>query len=213
LTLADPNDILQTVNKNWVRANRDHVHSKSDKRIGYLYIASMNEENLRKFEKDLYEEMDKEGLIIDIRYNGGGSIHDELLNILRRTAYAYSIERGGQKAYSSLFKWNKPTVLLINDFCYSDAEIFPAGFKELGLGTVIGVPTYGAVIGTVDIQLHDGTYFRVPGTGWYLLTGENLENTPVEPDIFVQNPPEDDGSSSDHQLTRAIEVLLDQISP
>jgi len=211
LTPEDPNAILKTVDKNWVRANRDYVHTKSNKRIGYLYIASMNEENLRKFEKDLYEEMDKEGLIIDIRYNGGGSIHDELLNILRRTAYAYSVERGGQKSYSSLFKWDKPTALLINDFCYSDAEIFPAGFKGLGLGTVIGVPTFGAVIGTVDIQLHDGTYFRVPGTGWYLLTGENLENTPVEPDIFIQNLPEEDGSSSDHQLTRAIELLLVQI--
>ncbi|UCF70536.1 MAG: PD40 domain-containing protein [candidate division WOR-3 bacterium] len=208
----DISAILQTVNTNWIRANRDHVHAKSSDRIGYLYIASMDEENLRKFEKDLYEEMHRDGLIIDIRYNGGGSIHDELINILRRTAYAYSIERGGQKAYSSLFRWDKPTALLINDFCYSDAEIFPAAFKELELGTVVGVPTFGAVIGTVDIQLYDGTYFRVPTTGWYLLTGENLENTPVEPDIYVQNPPEEDGTSSDRQLTKAIEVLLDQIS-
>ena len=101
---------------------------------------------------------------------------------------------------------------LINEFCYSDAEIFPAGFKELGLGKVIGVPTYGAVIGTVDIQLHDGTYFRVPTTGWYLLGGINLENTPVDPDIYVENAPEEDGSSHDHQLTRAIELLFEMIS-
>ncbi|MBE0433167.1 PD40 domain-containing protein [candidate division WOR-3 bacterium] len=208
LTPEDPQSILRTVNKNWVQANKDYVHERSDRRIGYVYIASMGEANLRKFEADLYEEMDKEGLIIDIRYNGGGSIHDELLNILRRTAYAYSINRGGQKSYSSLFKWDKPTVLLINEFCYSDAEIFPAGFKELGLGTVIGRPTFGAVIGTVDIELHEGTNFRVPTTGWYLLTGVNLENTPVEPDIFVENAPEEDGSSQDTQLERAIELLL-----
>ena len=209
LTLEQPNKIINTVRENWVRANKDYVHEKSNERLGYVYIESMDEENLREFEKDLYEEIEKEGLIIDVRYNGGGSIHDELLNILRRTSYAFSIERGGQKSYSSLFKWDKPTVLLINEFCYSDAEIFPAGFKELGLGTVIGVPTFGAVIGTVDIELHDGTYFRVPSTGWFLLTGENLENKPVEPDIYVENPPEQDGSSSDHQLTRAIEMLLE----
>lgn len=208
LTCENPNSILNTVQENWVRANREYVHQKSNRQIGYLYIESMDEQNLRKFEKDLYEEMDKDGLIIDIRYNGGGSIHDELLNILRRTSYAYSIERDGKRSYSSLFKWDKPTVLLINGFCYSDAEIFPAGFKALDLGTVIGVPTFGAVIGTIDIQLHDGTFFRIPTTGWYLLNGENLENTPVDPDIFVENPPEQDGSNSDEQLTRAIELLL-----
>lgn len=211
LTLIDPRTLLQTVDKNWVSANKTYVHETTGQRIGYLYIESMDEENLRKFEKDLYEEMDKEGLIIDVRYNGGGSIHDELLNILRRTSYAYSIERGGQKSYSSLFRWDKPTALLINDFCYSDAEIFPAGFKELNLGTVIGVPTYGAVIGTVDIKLHEGTTFRVPGTGWFLLNGVNLENTPVEPNIYVENAPEEDGSSRDRQLAKAIEVLLEQI--
>lgn len=208
ITAEDPGSILSTVDKNWVQANKDHVHEQTGDRIGYVYIASMGESNLKKFEKDLYEEMDREGLVIDIRYNGGGSIHDELLDILRRTAYAYSMERGGQRSYSSLFKWDKPTVLLINEFCYSDAEIFPAGFKELGFGTVVGMPTFGAVIGTNDIELHDGTYFRVPGTGWYLLNGVNLENTPVEPDIRVENAPEQDGSSQDNQLERAIELLL-----
>ncbi|UCD06450.1 MAG: PD40 domain-containing protein [candidate division WOR-3 bacterium] len=208
LTCESPSRILNTTQENWVRANREYVHSKSNRQVGYLYIESMDERNLRKFEKDLYEEMDKDGLIIDIRYNGGGSIHDELLNILRRTSYAYSIERDGEKSYSSLFRWDKPTVLLINEFCYSDAEIFPAGFKALGLGTVIGVPTFGAVIGTIDIQLHDGTFFRIPTTGWFLLNGENLENTSVEPDIFVENSPEEDGTSNDNQLTRALEILL-----
>jgi C-terminal processing protease CtpA/Prc len=206
-----PRSIIGTVKDNWIAANQESVHDKSDRRIGYLYIASMYEPNLRKFEKDLYEEMDKEGLIIDIRYNGGGHIHDAILDILRRTAYAYSIERGGQKTYSSLFKWNKPTVVLINEHCYSNAEIFPAAFKALELGKLVGTPTFGAVIGTIDIKLHDGTNFRVPGTGWYMLDGVNLENTPVEPDIYAENPPEADGSSNDPQLSKAVEVLMAQI--
>lgn len=208
--LKDPRSIWDLVDKNWIKSNKEYVKERSNNRVGYLYIASMGGENLRKFEKDLYKEMDKEALIIDIRYNGGGRIHDELLNILRRTAYAYSIERGGKKEYSSLFRWDKSTVVLINEYCYSDAEIFPAAFKELKIGTLVGVPTYGAVIGTNNIELLEGSTFRVPGTGWYLLTGENLENTPVEPDIYVENSPEEDDSSSDHQLTKAIDVLMEE---
>lgn len=204
--------ILQLVNDQWIKANRDRVHTEGGGQLGYLYIASMGGSDLRKFEQDLYKEMDKEGLIIDIRYNGGGNIHDEILNILRRTSYMYSIERDGRKEYYSLFRWDKPTVLIINEHCFSDAEIFPAGFKELGLGTVVGVPTFGAVIGTRDIRLVDGSGFRVPGTGWFTLTGENLENTPVEPDIYVENTPEQDGVSNDHQLTRAIEILMEEVN-
>jgi tricorn protease len=206
-----PDAIWDLVYKQWQKSNRDHVYAASNNRIGYLYIPSMGSRSLKQFEQDLYREMDKEALIIDIRYNGGGNIHDELLNILRRTAYMYSVERDGSREYNSLFRWDKPIVLIINEHCYSDAEIFPAGFKELGLGTVIGVPTYGAVIGTNDIELSDGSIFRVPGTGWFLLTGENLENTPVEPHIYVENAPEDDGSSTDPQLLRAVDVLQEII--
>jgi tricorn protease len=212
ITPKNPREILNMVQDNWIDTNKEYVYDKGRKQIGYLYIASMDSIDLKKFEKDLYEELDKEALIIDVRYNGGGQIHDELLNILRRTAYAYSLDRGGQKSYSSLFKWDKPTVVLINEHCYSDGEIFPAGFKALELGTVIGMPTFGAVIGTIDIKLHEGTVFRVPGTGWYTLTGENLENMPVEPHIRVENLPEQDGSSSDFQLTKAIDVLLDRLA-
>jgi tricorn protease len=211
ITPKDPWAIARLVDRAWVRANEDYVHTESSERIGYVYIASMGTSNLRKFEHDLYQELDRDGLIIDIRYNGGGSIHDQLLEILRRTVYAYSIERDGQKEYNSLFRWDKPIVLLINEYCYSDAEIFPAGFKELQLGTVVGQPTFGAVIGTNDIQLLDGTWFRVPSTGWFTLGGTNLENTPVTPDVLVENPPEQDGKTGDDQLVRAIEIMQEML--
>jgi tricorn protease len=207
-----PRQILNQVEKNWIRSNREFVHKTTNNRLGYLYIAGMGTGNLREFEKDLYKEMDKDGLIIDIRYNGGGHIHDELLTVLRRTEpYAYSVNRDGEKEYSSHFRFDKPTAVIINENCYSDAEIFPAAFKELGLGKLIGMPTFGAVIGTNNITLLDGSGFRVPGTGWYRMNGKNLENTPVEPDIYVANSPEMDGSSSDNQLKKTIEVLLEEV--
>jgi tricorn protease len=204
--------ISNLIDKNWVKVNQDFVHKTTNGKLGYLYIASMGGSHLRKFMNDLYKEMDKDGLIIDIRYNGGGSIHDELLTILRRSEpYAYSISRDGEKEYSSHFRYDKPTIIIINEHCYSDAEIFPAAFKELNLGKLIGVPTFGAVIGTNNITLLDGSGFRVPGTGWYRLNGVNLENTPVSPDIYIENTPEMDGSSTDNQLKKAIEVLLEEI--
>ncbi len=209
---TSPRVILNQVDENWVKSNQEFVHKTSNNRLGYLYIASMGGENLKKFKKDLYKEMDKDGLIIDIRYNGGGTIHDELLTILRRAeAYAYSVSRDGAKEYSSHFRFDKPTIVIINESCYSNAEIFPAAVKELKLGKLVGVPTFGAVIGTRNIVLMDGSRFRVPGTGWYRLSGRNLENIPVEPDIYVENSPEMDGSSSDSQLRKAIEVLLEEI--
>ncbi|MCK4234427.1 peptidase S41, partial [candidate division WOR-3 bacterium] len=124
---------------------------------------------------------------------------------------SYSINRDGEKIFSSHFRYDKPTIVIINEYCFSDAEIFPAAFKELKLGKLIGVPTFGAVIGTNDITLIDGSGFRVPGTGWYRISGKKLENVPVEPDIYIENTPEMEGSSSDNQLRKAIEVLLQEI--
>ena len=209
---VSPWRIRNLIYKEWVKNNRDTVERRSNGRLGYIHIRGMGTEDLKKFKKELYENRDKEGLVLDIRYNGGGTIHDELLNILKRTAYAYSIERDGKKEYSSLFRWEKPVVLLINGYCYSDAEIFPAGFKELKLGKVVGTPTFGAVIGTNNLKLVDGSTFRCPGTGWYRITGVNMENNPVEPDIYVENPPEYDNRSDDPQLLKAIDVLLGELN-
>lgn len=204
-----PGKIRELIWKDWERRNREWVDRESNGRIGYLYIASMGDYNLKKFKSDLYKVMDKEGLIIDIRYNGGGNIHDELLNILRRTTYGYSKERDEDNMTpSSAFKWDKPTVLLINENCYSDAEIFPMGFKELNLGTLVGVPTFGAVIGTNNLTLMDGSTFRQPSNGWYRITGKNLENNPIYPDILIFNPPEQDGKVPDNQIREALRILI-----
>ena len=195
----------------WVRANRDFVDSMSGGTLAYVHIRSMDLKSVNNFMKSLYKQRHKKGLVLDIRYNGGGSTHDIILNFLRRTHYLYSVERGeNEKEYSSLFSWDKPVVLLINNQCYSDAEIFPAGFKALKLGKIVGTPTFGAVIGTENKSLFDAkTIFRVPEEGWYTLNGKSLELGPVMPDIYVENPPIYDNVTGDPQLKMAIKVIKD----
>jgi tricorn protease len=196
----------------WVARNRRTVSRLTDGRVGYLHIPSMDQRSVEVFLSDLFAEgMDREGMIIDVRNNGGGSTHDQILRELGRPEYAYSMDRSGSATFEPLGVWQKPLVLLINERCYSDGEIFPAGWKQLGLGPIVGESTFGAVIGTVDVSLIDGTEFRVPSTGWYTLEGQNLENTGVTPDYPVAEQPADAGLGVDRQLEAAALIMLQQL--
>jgi tricorn protease len=196
----------------WIERNRREVARLTDGRVGYLHIPSMSNRSVEEFLVDLFAEgLGRDGMIIDIRNNGGGSTHDEIIRELGRPMYMFSTDRYGNITFEPLGVWQKPLVLLINERCYSDGEIFPAGWKQLGLGPVVGETTYGAVIGTSDVTLVDGTGFRVPSTGWYTLTGENLENSGVVPDIHVPELPADAGENIDRQLEAAASAIMDLI--
>jgi tricorn protease len=102
-------------------------------------------------------------------------------------------------------------VVLQNERSASDAEMFPDGFRSLGLGKVIGVPTMGAVIGTGSFTLLDGSALRTPGSGVFTARGENMENYGVQPDVLVDNTPADFLTGHDRQVEKAIEVLRSEI--
>jgi tricorn protease len=192
--------------------SRRIVSALSEDRVGYLHIPSMDQESVRNFRRELYAEgLGRDAMIVDVRGNGGGSTHDQILASLARNTYAMSMDRGGGTTLEPLGVWKKPLVLLIDETCYSDAEIFPAAWKELNLGPIVGNTTYGAVIGTTDIQLADGTGFRLPGTGWYNLSGDDMENRGVKPDVLVLEMPEDAGSGIDRQLEAAVQAALQQL--
>jgi tricorn protease len=195
-----------------VRSRRSMVEELSTGRLGYLHIAGMGLSNLIQFEEDLFAQgWEKEGLVVDIRGNGGGSVHDEILRFLDREVYGYTTSRTRPPSQNPLELFTRPLVLLIDESCYSDAEIFPMGWKALDLGPVVGTPTYGAVIGTNDVNLIDGTGFRVPGSGWYDMDGRNLENWGIEPDVRIDSVPEEGARGDDSQLRMAVEVLLERL--
>ena len=198
----------------WVNEHRKKVDELSNGRIGYLHIQAMNPPSLRKFEKEIREFRNKEALIIDQRWNGGGNIEQELLAILVQRQYQVWQPRGTEATGRPFAGFFGPKVVLQNWRSASNAEMFPAGFRALGLGKVVGTPTMGAVIGTGSYSLIDGSTVRTPGVGVFLADPKrtNMENYGVQPDIMVENKPEDTLAGRDRQLEAAVEELMKQLS-
>ena len=197
----------------WVKERRDLVTKLSNGRVGYVHIQAMNQPSLRKFEKELREYRDKEALVIDQRWNGGGNIEQELLAILVQRQYQVWQPRGTEPMGRPFAAFFGPKVVLQNWRSASNAEMFPAGFRALGLGKVIGTPTMGAVIGTGSYSLIDGSTVRTPGVGVFLADPKrtNMENNGVQPDLLVDNSPEDNLAGRDRQLEAAVEELMKQL--
>jgi tricorn protease len=197
----------------WVKQRREMVEKLSGGRIGYVHIQAMNQPSLRRFERELRDNRDKEALVIDQRWNGGGNIEQELLALLGQRPYQIWQPRGTEPSYRPLNGHFGPKVVLQNWRSGSNAEMFPAGFRALGLGKVIGTPTAGAVIGTGSYSLIDGSTVRTPGVGVFLADPKrtNMENYGVPPDILVDNTPEDNLAGRDRQIETAVQELLKQL--
>ena len=195
----------------WVDDRKAMVTLLSKGDIGYLHIRAMDAPSLRKFERDLLENQGKKALVIDQRFNGGGGIDQELLQILNQRKYQTTRNRDSVDVQRPARAFFGPMVVMQNERSASDAEMFPDGFRALGLGKLIGVPTYGAVIGTGSYRLLDGSSIRTPGAGVYTAKGENMENFGVQPDIYVDNTPESFLAGRDLQIEKAVEELLSQV--
>lgn len=195
-----------------VKEARTEVDKLSSGRVAYIHIKGMDQPSLQKFERELWgKAREADGLVLDIRDNGGGNTHDKILAQLSRQVYGYSQPRDAWRQTQPVKSWNKPIVLLINQNSASDAEIFPMGFRNLKLGKIVGVPTPGYVIGTYSGRLQDGTQYRIPMWGWYAADGKNLENNGVKPDITVEKTEDDIQKHRDHQLEVAVEQVLKEL--
>ena len=195
----------------WVENRKTMVDKLTNGQIGYLHIRAMDAPSLEKFQEDLVDNRGKQALIIDQRFNGGGGIDQELLQILnQRKQYQLTRGRDSIDVPRPVQAFYGPMVVLQNERSASDAEMFPDGFRRLGLGKLVGLPTMGAVIGTGAFTLLDGSQLRTPGAGVFTSAGENMENYGVQPDVWVDNGPADFLSGHDRQVEKAIEVLRGQ---
>ena len=208
----------EAVYDTWVYETRQKVEQLSDGKLAYLHIQGMGKPNLEKFENELYSVAHgKEGLLIDVRYNGGGWITDYLLQILMTRQHAVTVPRDGGQGYPqdrrSIFSWSKPIVVLINHQSYSNAEIFPWSIRTLKRGPIVGKQTFGAVISTGSAALIDGSRVRLPFRGWYVNDGTftNMELNGCPPDWPVENLPGEESAGIDRQLEKAVEVLKQEV--
>jgi Tol biopolymer transport system component/C-terminal processing protease CtpA/Prc len=194
----------------WVRQRREMTNRLSGGKVAYLHVQGMDDGSRFRFERELFSlTQGKEAVVLDVRFNGGGNTHDALLRILSRNRPYFTMKpRNGPGFMQPERAFVQPVTMLINERSFSDAEIFPNGFRALGLGKLVGVPTNGYVIFTSGAGLIDGSFIRMPFAGCYTLEGINLENYGVPPDIRVENSPEDYTAGRDPQLERAIEEAL-----
>jgi tricorn protease len=219
-------NISDNLYNEWVTNRKKLVDEYSKGRLGYLHIRGMDfpsfEETEREFTAAGYG---KDGLIIDVRYNGGGSTADFLMTMLNYKQHAYTIPRGASEdlekdklkfrdyypvgerlVYAS---WMKPSIALCNEGSYSNAEIFSHAYKALGIGKLVGVPTNGSVISTSGKGMMDGSFVRLPMRGWFNITNnKNQELGAAIPDIIVENEPDWIAKGTDQQLKVSVEELL-----
>jgi len=213
VTIRPTSSVAGLLYDEFVEENRALVDELSGGRLGYLHIRGMNMSSFRQMEEDLYHAgHGKDGLVIDVRFNGGGSTTDHVLTALTQPVHAITRSRGsgegypqGRKIYAS---WDKPIVLMCNEHSFSNAEILSHAVKQIGRGRLVGMRTAGGVISTGSVRLLDGSSVRMPMRGWYLVTtGEDMELNGCLPDIALWNPP----TGPDVQLQKAVEVLLEDV--
>ncbi|PWL30750.1 S41 family peptidase [uncultured Roseivirga sp.] len=197
----------------WISHNQEVVDTKTDKKVAYVHMKNMGGGSLQDFLIEMTSEAyNRDALILDLRYNTGGNVHDEVLKFLSQKPYLqWKFREGKLTPQGNFGAGAKPTVLLINEQSLSDAEMTATGFKELGLGTIIGTETYRWIIFTSSAGLVDGSSYRLPSWGTYTLDGQNIEKVGVKPDIYIRTTFEDRVKGRDPQLDKAIEEVLKQL--
>lgn len=219
VTVRPASSVTGLLYDEWVENTRAKVDELSEGKLGYLHIKGMNFTSFRQMEEDLYHAgVGKEGMIIDVRFNGGGSTTDHVLTALTQPVHAITQSRGSGEGYPQDRKvyasWSKPIVVMCNEHSFSNAEILSHAIKHLGRGRLVGMRTAGGVISTGGQSLLDGSFIRMPTRGWYLAgTGEDMELNGCEPDIaFWNDPAWASASGTDAQLVRAVEVLGEDVA-
>ncbi len=198
----------------WVHENIRKVSEATNGEVGYIHIPDMSAAGLNEFVKYFYPQLNKKGLIIDDRGNGGGNVSPMIIERLQRELVLNSMSRNAQPGTRPAQVFVGPKVMLIDNYSASDGDLFPYQFKALELGTIIGVRTWGGVVGIRGpIPFIDGGQLMRPEFAPYGIDGEGwvIEGFGVEPHIWVDNDPAKEYAGEDEQLNKAIEVVLEQM--
>jgi tricorn protease len=215
--IATVSNLTNIKYEEWVANNRDSVDKATNGQIAYVHIRAMDQPSLERFQNEIDRFWQKKGIIVDIRNNGGGNIDQELLDILERQPYQFWNNRNGSRTWGRRPRQAivGPKVMMINYRSVSDAEVTPAGFRQLGLGKLVGNPTSAQVIATGSYSLINGGAIRTPGS--LVVTwdptkpnnyGLDLENLGIPPDVWVKNSPADEAKGIDKELKVAIDEAM-----
>jgi|ETNmetMinimDraft_8_1059916.scaffolds.fasta_scaffold01028_3 Tol biopolymer transport system component/C-terminal processing protease CtpA/Prc len=197
----------------WVASREALVEELSGGRLGYVHVRGMNDPSFRSvYSRLLGKHFNKEAVVVDTRFNGGGWLHNDLAKLLSGNEYFTMHVRGRQYHGDPLDQWNKPSVLVINEGNYSDAHAFAYTYQELKLGEMIGMPVPGTMT-AVWWETGISGDFRagVPQVGMKNTKGEYLENNQTVPEYIVKNDPESITKGQDKQIEKAVEVLLKKL--
>jgi tricorn protease len=193
----------------WVDANRRHVHERTGNRVGYVHIPDMGPWGFAEFHRGYLTEFERDGLIVDVRYNRGGHVSPLLLEKLARKRVGYDVSRYGPPQPYPPESVGGPLVAITNQFAGSDGDIFSHCFKLYGLGPLVGMRTWGGVIGINPYhELVDGTTTTQPEYSfWFLDAGWQVENYGTDPDVEVDIAPQDSAAGRDPQMEKALELI------
>jgi len=194
----------------WIESRRKTVNELSGGRLGYVHIPNMNDRSYRTTYRDLFGRiMNKEAVIIDTRFNGGGDLTDDLIRLLGGKQYMTNMPRGREAQGEPLTRWTKPSIVLMNEGNYSDGHCFAYGYMALSMGKTVGMPVPGTCSFVWWERLISGDVtFGIPQMGILDTEGDWLENKQLEPTIQVANSPKATASGDDAQLKTAIQTML-----
>jgi tricorn protease len=197
----------------WVEANRQFVHDRTGGRVGYVHIPDMGPWGFAEFHRGYLGEFERDGLIVDVRYNRGGHVSPLLLEKLARKRVGYDVSRYGPPMPYPPESVGGPMVALTNQFAGSDGDIFSHCFKLYGLGTLVGMRTWGGVVGINPYHhLVDGTTTTQPEFSfWFVDAGWGVENYGTDPDVEVDIAPQDSAAGIDPQMETGLKLIVEAL--
>jgi len=198
----------------WVEGNRRKVDEMTDGRVAYVYMPDTATSGYSSFNRYYFSQLDKEAVIIDERFNGGGSVADYVIDMLSRPLLSHWATREGKPFTSPNAAIFGPKIMIINEFAGSGGDALPQFFRRRGLGQLVGKRTWGGLVGIYDYPaLLDGGYVTAPRLAIFSPEGEwEVENEGVAPDVEVEMTPKEVIAGHDPQLEKAIELILAELA-